>query len=456
MSTLSGTLADLQTVLDEAVQQTGLPAASVAVLHDGEVVQAASGVLNTRTGVEATTDSVFQIGSITKVYTATLVMQLVDAGDVDLDRPVREYVPEFRVADAAASEAITVRQLLTHTSGFDGGDHFVDTGRGDECVARYVENIGDLDQLTPPGKLWSYNNAGFTVLGRLIERMTGQVWDDALRDRLLAPAGLLSSMTLPEDALLFRTAAGHVPGEDGKPVPVKRWAIDRSGGPAGAVIATPADVLGFARLHIEDGRTASGEQLLSPGSVKAMQEQQVVMPGGGGMGLGWMLGETSGERTISHNGGTLGQAAFLVVLPDRGFALCLLTNGPTGAVVWQKVAAHVFDAVLGIAAPKPALPEVPAESPVLDLTKYEGRFERRAVHITTKVVDGALTGTIEYVGVPYDLKAPPPMLLRAVDESVFVGFAGDQPAMALHFLDFDEEGRPELLFAGRVGRRRRD
>jgi CubicO group peptidase (beta-lactamase class C family) len=447
-------LSDLQAVLDAAVQKAGLPGAGLAVLLDGEIVEAASGVLNTRTGVEVTTDSVFQIGSVTKVYTATLVMQLVDAGLVDLDVPVRTYVPEFRVADADATESITVRQLLTHTSGFDGGDHFVDTGRGDDCVARYVEGLGELEQLTAPGALWSYNNAGFTVLGRLIELVTGQVWDDALRDRLLAPAGLVSSMTLPEEALLFRTAAGHVLGDDGKPVPVKRWAIDRSGGPAGAIVATPADVLGFGRIHLDDGRSASGDQLLSPASVKAMQEEQIRMTGGAvGFGLGWMLGETDGERTISHNGGTLGQSAFFHVLPDRGFAICLLTNGPTGALVWQAVTTHVFDKALGLQAPKPGLPPVPEEAPDLDLTKYEGRYERRAVHTTCKVVDGALTATIEYVGVPYDLKPPPPMPLRAVDESTFVAFAGEQPAMAMHFLDFDDDGRPSLLFAARVARR---
>ena len=447
-------LSDLQAVLDEAVQQAGLPGATLAVLVDGELVTAASGVLSTHTGVEATTDSIFQIGSITKVYTATLVMQLVDAGLVDLDRPVREYVPEFHVADPTATEAITVRQLLTHTGGFDGGDHFVDTGRGDDCVARYVAGLGELEQLTEPGALWSYNNAGFTVLGRLIEKVTGEVWDDALRDRLLAPAGLTSSVTLPEDALLFRTAVGHVAGEGGKPTPVKRWHIDRSGGPAGAVVATPSDVLGFARIHLDEGRAPNGAQLLSPASVKSMQEQQVVMTGGTAFGIGWMLGEVSGRRTISHNGGTLGQAAFLVVVPEERFAVCLLTNGPTGAVVWQRVAEHVFQKALGIGAPKPSLPAMPETAPDLDLTKYEGVFVRRAVQTSCKVVDGELMATLEYVGVPYDLTPPPPMPLRPVDESTFVAFAGEQPAMAMHFLDFDDEGRPSLLFAARVARRR--
>src|SRR4051812_32194223 len=134
-------LTDLQEILDKAVAGAGLPGASAAVLVDGEVIEAAAGVLNVRTGVEATTDSLFQIGSITKVYTTTLIMQLVDAGLVDIDAPVRTYIPSFRVADDAASAAITVRHLLTHTSGFDGGDFFFDGGRGDDTMERYVAGL---------------------------------------------------------------------------------------------------------------------------------------------------------------------------------------------------------------------------------------------------------------------------------------------------------------------------
>jgi CubicO group peptidase (beta-lactamase class C family) len=449
---------DLADRLRAAVEKFSLPGAAVAVLADGEVTEAAAGVLNARTGVEVTTDSLFQIGSITKVYTATLVMQLVDAGEVDLDEPVRTYVPEFRVKDEAASSAITVRHLLTHTSGFDGGDYFYDTGRGDDSLARYVDALAELDQITPPGAMWSYNNAAFTLLGRLVEKVTGQTWDAALRDRLLLPAGLLSSVTLPEEALLFRTAAGHVPGPEGKAVPVKEWGMQRSSAPAGAVCASPADVIGFARIHLSEGRAANGNQVLSPASVKAMQQVQVELPGadeeGGASGLAWLLGRAGELRTVSHNGGTVGQAAFLVTVPERAFAVCLLTNGPTGGAVWQDIAGFVFDTVLGVAAPTAALPEVPAEAPDLDLAKYVGTYVRRALHTVVTLEDDHLVAEIQYVDIPYELTPPPAMPLKAIDAETFVAMAGDQPAMAMKFFEFDDEGRPQLFFAARAARRR--
>ncbi len=158
----------LQDRLDVLREQHGVPAASVAVLQGEAIDAAASGILNLATGVEATADSLFQIGSITKVWTATLVMQLVDEGRIDLDEPVRRYLPNFRVADDGVSEAVTIRHLLTHTSGIDG-DHFADTGRGDDALQRYVETCAELPQVHPPGATMSYCNTGYTVLGRMLE-----------------------------------------------------------------------------------------------------------------------------------------------------------------------------------------------------------------------------------------------------------------------------------------------
>ena len=192
----------------------------MAVLSGDEVDAAASGVLNLATDVEATVDSLFQIGSITKVWTATLVMQLVDEGQIELDAPVRRYLPGFKVADEAVSEAVTIRHLLTHTSGIDG-DHFADTGRGDDYLERYVETCAELPQVHPLGGTMSYCNTGYTILGRVLEVVADTVWDELLRRRLVEPLGLTHTVTLPEDVLRFRAAIGHIqpPGQELQPAP---------------------------------------------------------------------------------------------------------------------------------------------------------------------------------------------------------------------------------------------
>jgi CubicO group peptidase (beta-lactamase class C family) len=240
------------------------------------VTTAAAGVLNLDTNVAATEDSLFQIGSITKLYTAALVMQLVEEGTVDLDVPVITYLPELTLRDAEVARAVTLRHLLTHTSGISG-DHFPDLGRGDDVVARYVESCAELGQIHPLGATMSYCNVGFVIAGRVVEQLTGQSWDDALASRLVAPLGVERTYTHPEDVLRFRSALGHMERE-GSLQTVLQWGLPRSCGPAGLICATAADVVAFARMHLEGGRGPDGTQILSAESIAAMREPQVAMP----------------------------------------------------------------------------------------------------------------------------------------------------------------------------------
>ena len=171
----------------DLVAEHKVPGAAVAVLKDGEIIDAAAGVLSTSTRVDVTTDSVFQIGSITKVWTATLVMQLVDEGLLDLDAPDPRYLPEFRLAgrgrggihhDATAAQPPgRLRGRCVHRH-----------GRGDDAIEKYVGVIAGVPQLFTPGELFSYNNVGFSVLGRLVEVLRGKSWEQALVDHIVDAA----------------------------------------------------------------------------------------------------------------------------------------------------------------------------------------------------------------------------------------------------------------------------
>ena len=267
-----------------------VPGAAVGVLHRGEVTTAAAGVVNLDTGVEATPDTVFQIGSQGKMWTATVLMQLVDEGRVALDVPVRTYLPTFAVADRHVSENVTLRHLLSHTSGIDG-DNFADFGRGDDCLERYVESCAALEQTHPLGATMSYCNTGFTIIGRVIEVVTGKVWDAAMRERLFEPLGLTHTGTLPEEALLHRVAVGHISPSPGAPPQVAPvWMLPRACGPMGLINSTVADVLTFARLHLGHGVADGGSRLVAESSIRAMHHAQVESPDPYTLGSHWGLG----------------------------------------------------------------------------------------------------------------------------------------------------------------------
>lgn len=433
----------------------GVVGASLAIRHGDETVEAATGVLNLRTQQPATSDSLFQIGSISKVWTATLVMQLVDDGLLDLDEPVVTHLPDFRVADPDVTRTVTARQLLAHTSGIDG-DLFLDTGRGDDSVEKYVAAMADLTQVHPQGATMSYCNSGFTLLGRLIEVLRGQTWDAVLKERIFTPLGLTSAGTLPEEALLFGAATGHVvpaPGQD--PVVTPQWGIYRSAGPAGLIHCPARDVLAFAQLHLDGGTAPDGTRVLSAESVAAMQEPQIAVPDpytlGSHWGLGWILMTWDGRRVFGHDGGTLGQGAFLRILPDGGLSVALCTNGGVHLrEFFEALYGEVFGELAGVALP--ARPE-PTPGPVVDPSRFTGRYAREGVEITIREKGDVLEGVMRQTGELFkDMPEPPPMELRPFDGDVLVVRGLDDAAWNAAVF-FDLEGERYVHFGARATRR---
>ena len=371
--------------LSRLAERHKVPGAQLGILRIGtnsdELVEAAHGVLHVRTGVPVRTDSLFQIGSITKVWTATVAMALVDEGLLALDAPVTEVLPELRLANPNVTKSVTLRHLLTHTSGIDG-DVFTDTGRGDDCLEKYVGVLGEARQNHPLGATFSYCNSGFSLLGRMIEKVTGQSWDQALRDRLCVPLGLTHTVTLPEEALLFSAAVGHEE-QDGELAPAPIWALPRSIGPAGLVTSTAADVLAFARLHLTGGLAADGKRVLSADGAAEMAAHQADLPDeqavGDSWGLGWIRFGWDGHRLVGHDGNTIGQTAFLRVLPEQGLAVALLTNGGHTRDLYQDLYREIFAEVAGVTLPEPFAP--PPEPVAVDAAPYVGVYERTGVRM---------------------------------------------------------------------------
>jgi dipeptidyl aminopeptidase/acylaminoacyl peptidase/CubicO group peptidase (beta-lactamase class C family) len=364
-----------------------VPGAALGILRvrpgrEDELVELACGVLNSGTGVAATADSLFQIGSISKVWTATLAMQLVDERLLDLDAPVAELLPELRLADPDVTKQVTMRHLLTHTSGIDG-DVFTDTGRGDDCIEKYVAQLGDVAQNHPLGATWSYCNSGFSLAGRVIEKLTGGTWDQAIRDRIFTPLGLTHTVTLPEEALLHRVAMGHVGEDTDEITPAPVWGLPRSLGPAGLISSTPRDVLAFARLHLTGGLAADGTRVLSAASAAAMTEMQAELPDkytlGDSWGLGWIRFGWNGRRLIGHDGNTIGQSAFLRLLPDEGLAVTLLTNGGHARDLYEDLYREIFAELADVDMPRPLAP--PAEPVPEDAHQHVGSYERASVRM---------------------------------------------------------------------------
>jgi CubicO group peptidase (beta-lactamase class C family) len=371
--------------LSELAVAAEVPGAVLGIWRDGEKTITPYGVLNRNSGVEATADSLFQLGSVTKPWTATMIVQLVQEGHLQYDDPVVKLLPE-----APIEPRITVRHLLTHTSGIDG-DVFTDTGRGDGCLERYVELLRDVDMLFEPGTAYSYCNAGFVVLGRIIQVLDGRTWEESVRARLTEPLGLTHTVTLPEEALLHRAALGHV-GTDG--TPVKTWQLPRGIGPAGGVTASAGDLLEFASMHLDDQRYAG------------MQEPRVPYAGGIGgfvdLGLAWRIYDWNGRRLFGHDGTTISQLAFLRIDPEARLIMCLLTNSGNGTALFEPLSSEVFTEYVGVG--HPPAPR-PIDAPVDD--QHVGRYERASVRLEVTHRDGRLFMSYQATGDRLKFSADP-------------------------------------------------
>jgi CubicO group peptidase (beta-lactamase class C family) len=422
-------VATLDEVVAGAVGGHRAPGAVVVVSAPTGVSVAAAG------GAEP--EALHEIGSVTKVMTAVLVLQHVARGDIGLDDPVAEHVPGFRLSPPSVTSQVTVRHLLTHASGIDRADDCTDTGAGDDALARYVgEVIAGAPVLHPPGERWSYSNAGYAVLGRLVEVLDGRPWDDALLARVCAPLGLAATpaarlATVPDRPVAaghrWDVAAGRLVGE--------RRRMPRCWAPAGNVLATAADLVAFAGAVLD-----GGERLLPPEAAAEMGRPQIRVREGH-QGLGWAV---PGDGVVLHGGATPGGSALLAAVPGLG-ALAVVADGPGASAIAAAVRAHLF----GTAPPAP-----PAAGPGPDLpaAACAGTYRRRHVTHDVRTSGDDLVLTTTFAGPLAGLFPDrPPLRLTACGGGRYAGrHPFDDAPTLVDFDGDDQRGRPRYALADRL------
>lgn len=400
----------LSSSVEQQIEQKGVPGAAIGILYQNQTYTAGFGVTNVDHPVPVTDETLFQIGSISKTFTCLAIMRLVEQGKLDLQATVRSYVPEFKVADETAAAQTTVWHLLTHMSGWVG-DFFEDTGAGDDAMATYMARMAHLEQLAPIGTVWSYNNAGFCVAGHVIEQVTGQRYEDAMREWVFEPLGLTRCFYDPGDVITHRFAVGH--GGQGREVKVLRpWPLPRSAYPAGGITCDVHQLLRYARFQMGDGTVEGSEGqertvVLEPEHMAAMHTPQASRWGEKEqVGLSWFIDEIDGTRQLSHGGGTTGQVSLLALFPAQHLAMVVLTNSSEGGGVTQDVRRWVLEHYLELTDPKPE----PIEATAGELAAYEGFYTRPFSDIELGMLNGRLVAQAIYKqGFPSrDQPSPPP------------------------------------------------
>ena len=412
----------------EAMATSLVPGAAIGLVVGDREEHAVFGLASNSSLRPVTAETLFQIGSISKTFTATGIWRLIDEGALDLDAPVRTYLPDLTLMDADVAEQVTVGNLLDHSAGWYGDEGF-DTGEQDDSLARYItERLPQLPQMFPLGEFASYNNAAFTVLGRLIEVSTGTTYGAAIRHLVLDPLGLEDSLLDPEDVWQRPYADGHVAqpinGQVAVAIATPLW-LPRSVDPAGGIWSTTRDLIRYARFHSGAGVVAGPSNVVHPDSLAQMQEPVMGFPGTPSLQMGrdWFVQEVDGLRAVFHGGDTLGQHAELVMVPEHNVALAVLTNGQGGgnavAAAALNTALAGIPALASLVGKVGLIPETtgPADAPAMtllpeDLTEYVGRYADPGQALTITSTDDGLEVLVETIDQPGafapDIVSPPP------------------------------------------------
>jgi CubicO group peptidase (beta-lactamase class C family) len=338
----------LERLITEAMDEWKIPGLAVAVVQNGEVALVRGyGLRDVEAGLKVTTDTQFLTGSITKSFTSTGLALLMDERRIDWKKPVRDYIPEFRLHDAVATDRITVRDLLCHHSGLPRHDWI--WVPGDLSPAQMLAAMRYLEPSDDIRSTFQYLNLGYLVASMVAERVSGQSWTEFTRARLTDKLRMNVTFTVEDLAAAADAAVPYVMDGDTR-LRTKLWPIRVTA--AGGINTSIASFASWLRLHLDKGEF-EGQRLLSPTLIRQLQTPRVHVAASelaecGDMhyGLGFRSHSYRGERVVWHGGGWIGWSTLMTMLPDRGVGVAVFTNRAPNAVP-EMLANCIFDRVCG-------------------------------------------------------------------------------------------------------------
>jgi CubicO group peptidase (beta-lactamase class C family) len=449
MNTIETKLQALEDFTKKAMLEHHVPGVSIGLIVDGVEHYVSLGVTSVANPLPVTADTLFQIGSTTKTFTATAAMKLVQDGLLELDAPVRKYIPDFRVADEDTSARVTVRHLMTHTSGWFG-DFDLDTGDDSNALELYVQAMAELPQLTPMDALMSYSNSAFVLLGRVIEVVSGKTLDVFMRESVLEPLALHDTVFWAHEAITKRAAVGHKQSEDDQTTVIPVWRLPRYDHGDGGLVASARNQMRYARFQMGQ----LDDVPISAASRLEMQTPRISAGGKEFIGLCWFIEDkqTNDGRTvrvIRHGGSVPGFQSHFWFAPQDNFAFTCQTNGEAGMALNTMVTAWALEHLFDIPPVNPPAIQVSSEQ----LEAFTGWYavptgkENEGLEIARE--GDSLTLRVQ---IPTFEMVLPPAPLKIVSENTCVVLEGPTSGMTLDFVALENQFR-YVRAGGRIATR---
>ena len=291
----------------------------------------------------------FQLGSISKIFTATAMMRLVEMGKINLSERVRTYIPELQLRSEETAANVTINHLLNHTAGWTG-DFFANTGFGGDALVKFTEALKGADQEWPLGTQFSYSNSAVNLAGRVIEKVLGMSFEEAMRVLVFEPLQLTSYTYYLQEVITRRFTVGHYE-RDNKSTVSQVYSLPWSYNPAGGIVGTLKDSLAFAKFHLGNDSNNHGERILTNETLELMKQPTVIIGGGelgDAVGIGWLTRDIGGMQTVGHGGSVNGQESTLQLIPSHNFAVVIMTNADRGKRLHTELLRWIYEQYLDV------------------------------------------------------------------------------------------------------------
>ncbi|WP_372011210.1 serine hydrolase domain-containing protein [Paenibacillus chitinolyticus] len=342
------TTARIDAYMEAAMNRLHIPGAALGIVKEGGDTFYLQGYgTSGPNGAKTTPQTAFVLGSTSKSITAAAVMQLAEQGKIDLEAPVRRYLPDFRTADPERSDRIRVKDLLYQTSGFSKYDGVAALTQGDSTIGAHIGGLNKISLVRDPGTGFEYSNLNYNVLGGLVEKVSGTSYTAYVKDHLFEPLEMKSSFGSPEEAGGADMAAGYQ-SVFGFKVPTRQLAHTGTV-PSGYLISTAEDMTHYLSAQMNGGRYKE-KSVWSEKSNAALHEPEASMGGGASYAMGW----TVKNGVLFHDGATENTYSFMVIHGDTG--IILLLNTMDYLVPYDQIVMGIYGILQGEDAPVESLP----------------------------------------------------------------------------------------------------
>ena len=390
----------LSDAIEYEIKDKNLNAISIAIIKQNDFFWAAGfGFIDKEKKIKADENTIYRVGSVSKLFTDIAIMKKRESGDIDIDLPIQNYLPKFNPENIYNDEPITLRQLMSHRAGIlrepAYGNYFSDN---ETSLKKTVESVNNSSLIHPPGTITKYSNAGIAVVGYTLEKVFQKPYIEFMQENILTPLGMNDSSFKFKNSMSLNLAEATMWSYDGRSFKAPRFELGMV--PAGSLYSSVTDLAKFVNMIFSDG-SINGKKFVHPNTLTEMFTPQFTTSKMNGYGIGFRISKHNSYKMISHGGAIYGYSTQLSALPEPKIGVVVASSVDISNSITRKISSYTLDLLIA-KEKRLALPEYVKTKPIEKEIQENliGHYENEANRITIKKIEKKIILENDYFEVP--------------------------------------------------------